>query len=216
MYKLLFIDEEQSTLDDFTDYVEGFNAKEPLCAITHLPLSDIEEMVNHIIMVAPDALIVDFRLNEMKTDITYNIPYDGVDLVKAYQSIRHGFPCFVLTALDDEAVNKSDDVNIVYVKNLIHRESDTAKAKFLDRVISQIKGYISRLDDAEKELQGLIVQREQGTADVVVETRIIELDDFLEKSIDARGSIPEEFKRLSNSERLDNILLKVNELLSKL
>lgn len=217
MYKLLFIDEEQETLDDFVDYVDEFNSKESLCVDTHLPLSDIDDMVDLVIKVAPDALIVDFRLNEIKTYVRENIPYDGVDLVQAYHTIRHGFPCFVLTALDDEAVNKSEDVNIVYVKNIIHKkEEEAAKAKFLDRVLRQIKSYKFRLDDAEKELSELIERRKSGDADVSIEARIIELDAFLEKAIDARSAIPAEFKKLSNSERLDCILLKVNELLSKL
>jgi len=217
MYKLLFIDEEQNTLDDFADYVDGFNAKEPLHVETRLPQADINSMVDLIIEIAPDALIADFRLNEMKVDIKENIPYDGVDLVKAYQTIRNGFPCFVLTALDDEAVSKSEDVNLVYVKGNIYKTDDNSvKAKFLDRVLRQIESYKSRLNDTERELRELINRRQQGEADVMVEARIIELDAFLEKAVDARSIIPAEFKKLSNTERLDSILLKVNELLSKL
>ena len=122
MYKILFIDEEKETLEDFEDFVEGFSAKIELTAITKLPLADKEEMIELIINLAPDALISDFRLNEMKTDIDYNIPYNGVELVEEFQSIRTDFPCFVLTALDDEAVNQSEDVNIVYVKNILHNK----------------------------------------------------------------------------------------------
>lgn len=215
-YKLLFIDEEKNTLDDFEDYVEGFVSKSPLQPITQLPLADKEEMIEHIIKLAPDALIVDFRLNEKKLDIKYNVPYNGVDLVKEFQSIRNNFPCFVLTAVDDEAVNQSDDVNIVYIKNILYNEGEKAKAKFLDRVVSQIQHYQSKIETAQNELLELIKLREAGKADIKTENRIIYLDDFLEKSIDARNSIPTEFKRLSNSDRLDNILNKVDELLKKI
>ncbi|MBJ7883118.1 hypothetical protein, partial [Gelidibacter salicanalis] len=157
MYKILFIDEEKDTLEDFEDFVENFTAKEELKAITKFPLAEKEEMIELIIKLAPDALIADFRLNEMKTDIDYNVPYNGVDLVEGFQSIRNNFPCFILTALDDEAVNQSDDVNIVYVKNILHnKEEGNAKAKFLDRVVSQIEHYKRKIENAKNELTDLV------------------------------------------------------------
>jgi uncharacterized protein YdeI (YjbR/CyaY-like superfamily) len=156
-------------------------------------------------------------LNELKTDIKYNVPYNGVDLVEEFQSIRNNFPCFVLTALDDEAVNNSNDVNIVYVKNILYnKEEGNAKAKFLDRVISQIEHYKNRIESYKNELAELIEIRKKGEADISIESKIIELDDKLEKSINGKSVIPEEFKTLTNSNKLDNILSKVDQLLKKL
>lgn len=217
MYKILFIDEEKDTLEDFEEFVEDFPSKVELKPLTSFPLASKDEMIEHIIKLAPDALVVDFRLNEMKNDIKYNIPYNGVDLVEEYQSIRNNFPCFVLTALDDEAVNQSEDVNIVYIKNILYnKEEGNAKAKFLDRVLGQIEHYKSRIENAKIELAELVILRKAGKADINIESKIIELDDFLEKSIDAKNSMPSEFKTLSNSNRLDSIIYKVDELLKKI
>ena len=216
MYKLLFIDEEKETLEDFEEYVDNFPAKQKLIPYTAYPLPNLEEMIAQIFKMAPDALIVDYRLNEMKIDISYNVPYNGVDLVNEFQAIRKDFPCFVLTALDDEAVSQSDDVNIVYVKNLIYKEEGKAKAKFLDRVSMQIEHYKASIHRAKEELSQLIKLRASGKADMKIENRIIELDSFLEKSIDAKNAIPSEFKSLSNSSRLDSILHKVDTLLKKI
>lgn len=217
MYKILFIDEEKDTLEDFEEFVEDFPSKVELKPLTSFPLASKDEMIEYIIKLAPDALVADFRLNEMKNDVKYNVPYNGVDLVEKYQSIRNNFPCFVLTALDDEAVNQSDDVNIVYIKNILYnKEEGNAKAKFLDRVVGQIEHYKSRIENAKKELAELVSLRKAGNADINIESKIIELDDFLEKSIDANNSIPSEFKTLSNSNRLDSILNKVDELLKKI
>jgi hypothetical protein len=217
MYKLLFIDEEKDVLDDFADYVDEFPLKVKVEVITRLPSENIDAMIDMIMQIAPDALITDFRLNEMKGDIQYNVPYNGVDLVEKFQSIRQQFPCFVLTALDDEAVGQSDDVNIVYIKNILYnKEEGNAKAKFLDRVVIQIEHHQKKISDAQEELLQLIKVRESGKADYGVENRIMELDDFIEKSIDAQSSIPVEFKTFSNTERLDNILSKVDELLKKI
>lgn len=217
MYKILFIDEENDTLQDFEEFVDKSSLKSEFEVITILPLAEIDEMIEMIIKIAPDAIISDYRLNELKTDIKYTVKYNGVELVEEFQSIRNHFPCFVLTAVDDEAVSSSGDVNIVYVKSILHKaEVENSKSPFLARVISQINHYKSKIENSKNELAKLIEIRKTGKADIAIESRIIELDDFLEKSIDGKSVIPTEFKTLTNSNKLDSILNKVDELLKKL
>lgn len=216
MFRILFIDEERETLETFEDYVEKNTTKEQLEIFTELPLESEEQMIEKIFEINPDAIITDFRLNEMKEDIDYNVPYNGVDLVNAFQSIRDNFPCFVLTALDDEAVSQSEDVNIVYVKHVMYGDIEQkAKAKFIDRVINQIEHYKVKLTSAEEELSELISRRKLGAVSIKDEERIIDLDHFLEKSIDKRNSIPVEYKSLSNTNQLNQIFNKVDELIIK-
>ena len=47
------------------------------------------------------------------------------------------------------------------------------------------------------------------------EGRIIELDSFLEQTIDASAAIPDEMKHLSNMDRLNSLIGKVDQLISK-
>jgi DNA-binding NarL/FixJ family response regulator len=217
MYKILFIDEEQETFDDFLDYVELSSTKDIIKVQTQFPLENLDEMVELILKINPDAIVTDFRLNEMKTDIKYNVPYNGVELVQDLLKIRTSFPCFVLTAYDDLAVSESDDVNKVYIKNILHnnKEESKAKAKFLDRVIYQIEHYKSKINNAEKELIELIELRKSGKANISDEERIIKLDNFLENIIDSQHAVPPEFKTLSNEDRLNKLLSTVDEILKK-
>jgi len=222
MYKLLFIDEEKKSLEHFEDYVDGSRYKEELHLLTQYPLRTIDEMIEHITKVSPDALIVDHVLNEKKADIFkhygvkhYNIDYNGAELVMRFQEIRANFPCFILTAVDDRAIEQSDDVNVVYIKEVMHHRSITAKTTFLDKVIRQIEHYKSKIENAQNELQELLRLRQSGRADIKTEERIIELDNFLEKSIDARASIPPELKTLSLSSKLDSIIEKMDSLLGR-
>lgn len=216
-YKILLIDEEKDTFDDFKDYLDISSTKDSIEVIEMFPLGDLSEMIEVIFKINPDAIITDFRLNEMKTDINYNVPYDGVELVEEFLKFRQGFPCFVLTAFDDLAVSASEDVNKVYIKNILHnnKEESKAKAKFLDRVINQIEHYQTKIKNAESELFELLNLRELGKASISDENRIIELDNFLESVIDKKSSIPPEFKQLSNDDRLSELLKKVDALLKK-
>lgn len=218
MYRLLYIDEDQEQIENFLNYIDDTNSSNIFEVITQLPLGNLEEMIDRIIKINPDVIVSDFLLNENIGALGYNVPYNGVELVEDFLSIRNKFPCFVLTAKDQDAVSDSEDVNLVYTKSLMTTEiEDTkAKVKFTDRLVKQIEHYKSRIENAQIELSELIEARKNGNADFDIERRIIELDDFLERSIDAQNIIPSEFKSFSNSEKLDSMLDKVDELLKKL
>lgn len=218
-FRVLFIDEERDNFDDFLDYVEKSNRAGGIEPITQLPLEDLDAMIEKIISLNPDAIITDFNLNEKRIDIDYNVPYNGTELLEAFLSIREGFPFFVLTAFDDIAINETDDVNKVYVKNILHKsnkeEASKAKATFLDRVIASINHYSSKLKKAEEDLLKLLEKKKTGDVNYEEEQKIIELDSFIEKSIDKSSSIPNDYKIPSNAERLGELLSKVDVLINK-
>lgn len=211
-YRILFIDEESNQQDYFKDYFEEiYKDFTPECMF---PSATIEEMLNKINDYSPDAIIADFRLNEKRTDIKYNVSYNGVELIKAIREEREDFPCFVLTSHDDEAVNDTDDVNLIYVKAILTK--DEAQVKFAERIVSQIDKYRAKINKSKKELMQLISKRISGIADVRDEERIIELDSFLERSLGAYNSIPTKLKNLSNLEKLTSLIDKVDEILKKI
>lgn len=213
-YRILFIDEERDQQDRFLNYFESiYNDLIPKCM---LPSATLEEMLEMIDDYHPDAVITDFQLNDIKTDIHYNVPYTGTELIKAIRKEREDFPCFVITAFDDAAVNDTDDVNLVYIKSVLGRGDEKAKITFAARVINQIDKYKARIENATRELSCLLAKRDIGSADVHDEERIIELDSFIEKSLGAHDSIPENLKHLSNLERLNSLIDKVDELLEKI
>lgn len=216
MYRILFIDEEIDAIDDFKDYADETTTSTRAQILSEFPRPTLEEMIEVIIKVNPDALITDFMLNEKKTSIKYGVDYNGIDLVKKFTSIRESYPCFVMTSFDDDAVRESDDVNIVYIKDILHSEKvSNVKASFLEKVVSQITHYKARITNSENELIKLLELRASGKANISDENRIIELDQFLEQSLDKRNSIPKDFKELSNTARLQEILSKVDSLLSR-
>ncbi len=218
-YKILFIDEEMASFDDFLDYVEKSARSGEINPITQLPLEDLDAMIERIIALNPDAIITDFNLNEKRVDIDYNVPYNGTELLETFLSLRDGFPFFVLTAFDDVAINEADDVNKVYVKHILHKsskeEATKARATFLDRVIASINHYKSKLKKFEEDLITLLEKKKSGEANYEEERRIVELDSFIEKSIDKNSSIPDEYKISSNVDKLSELLSKVDELINK-
>lgn len=219
-YKILFIDEETDSFDDFLDYVEKSTRAGEIEPITQLPLEDLDMMLEKIFEISPDAIITDFNLNEKRIDIDYNVPYNGTELLEVFLSIRTDFPFIVLTAYDDVAINEVEDVNKIYVKNILHKsnkeETTKARATFLDRVIASINHYQSKLKNAENELLQLLEKKKSGEANYNDEQRIIELDGFIEKSVDKGSSIPNEYKLSSNTDKLGELLRRVDSMINKL
>lgn len=217
-YNIVFIDEQQDLLDDFSYFIENSQHKDIINPICILPEGDIDDMIDVIFGINPDAIITDFMLNDSRESINYNVSYTGSDLIRGFQNIREGFPCFVMTALDDRAINESDDVNMVYIKHIIYggEKESKAEATFLDRVIKQIDHYYMRIRTAETELFTLLELRNNGTADIKQEERILELDSFLERIIDRRQAIPIEYKTTSNHLQLEQLIESVDKLIEKI
>lgn len=217
-YKILFVDEEKNVLYEFEDYVERSEFSEQIEAATMHPLSSLKDTLGAIIKLNPDAIISDFRLNEKKNDIDYNVPYTGVELIEAFQDIRDDFPCFVMTSFDDDAMIDSKDVNKIYIKEILHRENveQGAQVSFLGRVIKQVDNYKSRVSDAEEKLQNLVKLKVNNEITLDQEEELVALDSFIEKSINKRDSIPKNMKKISNEEKLYALLSKTDTLLDKL
>lgn len=214
-YRILFIDEQKKYQNNFLDYVEQKNI-EDVEAIVKYPESSIDDMINVVNEELADAVVTDFRLNEYKTDIKYNIDYDGADLLHSLRKRRKGFPCFILTSYDGDAVDESQDVNMVYDKSVINPYTEKSeRVSFLEKIIKQIDHYRKTIDNAEKELCYLIEKRSKEEASLEDEERLIELDNLLESSVDRRGEIPNEFKELSNQNRLSELIKKADEIINK-
>lgn len=214
-YKIMFIDEESTQHDDFLDHFEKYWPEvKPQC---EFPSQTIDEMLEKIESYHPDAVVVDFQLNDKKEDIKYNVSYNGVELIKAICKEMLYFPCFVITSHDDDAVNDSDDVNLVYVKKNLHfSDEECGKVSFAQRVKSQVDKFHSKISSARTELSQLIKKRNEGNANIQDEERIIELDSFLEKIYGKQNSVPSQMKTLSNIDRLKTLIEKVDCLINKL
>jgi CheY-like chemotaxis protein len=218
MYKILFVDEQQEDIDSFKDYIEEKDLEGIFEVHDKYPLESLESMIEEVMSMHVDAVVTDFRLNEYKENIDYNVPYDGAQLVEGILAEREDFPCFVLTSFDDEAVGKSEDVNIVYIKGILHgTEKETkAKATFLDRLKNQIIHYKSKLEKAELRLVELLEKSKAQELDALEEEELLRLDSLIEKSLDKKYVVPDAVKRTTESKSLSELLRAVDELKKKL
>ena len=212
-YKILFIDEEKRQQDEFADFMDHYQDRVEL--ICCYPLSTLVDTIAMIDELHPDAIVSDFKLNDIKDDIKYNVSFDGSELMDAYLDERPGFPCFVLTSFDDEAIYRSHDLNIVYLKRDLHPSKDD-KITFADRIIQKIVSYHAEISNAQGRLNDLMELRRNNQATSKDEQELIELDSFLERSLGQKTQVPAGMKELSNMNRLNELIGKADAILAKL
>lgn len=214
-YKILYIDESQDDIDDFLDYLESKDSSKKFKVESLFPEPTLDEMIEVIFDEKSDAIVVDFKLNDLKNSINYNVPYTGVELAERVLEIKKDFPCFVITSFDNDAIRVSKDVKLVYFKGILHgdEERTEAKANFIDKIENQILHYRQDIDSAKRELNILEEKAKSLRLNSVEEARIVELDTFLEAVTNQKSMIPEQLKSYENLERLYKLIDNTDQLL---
>jgi hypothetical protein len=218
MYKIIYVDEDQEDIDHFLDYFDEKDSNNKFDIKYLLPEKTLDDMYEKIFEENTDAIISDYMLNEYKNDINYNVPYSGVDLTEKILEIKKFFPCFVMTSYDDQAIKTSQDVNMVYIKDILHgsEEKTNAKANFLDTVENQIIHYQKRIENSENELLELIKKSTQEDLNATEEAKLLELDTFIEQSTNQKSALPEHLKGTKNLDELHKMIDSTDALLAQL
>ena len=85
-YNILFIDEESTQHDQFMDYFEQVCPEiVPQC---EFPLATVDEMLQRIEELSPDAVVTDFRLNETVIDYPVVSPRSDRPCIRRNRSSR--------------------------------------------------------------------------------------------------------------------------------
>jgi len=220
MYKIIFIDESKDEIDSFLDYADRQNLNDDIEIKWIYPCEDIKSTIDKILYEhEADAIISDFMLNEYKEDISYNVPFNGVDLVEGVQKIKKKFPCFVMTSYDQNAVGASSDVNIVYIKRLLHEniEQETGvKISFIGKVVEQIKHYKKKISNSQNRLNELITKANNKLLNAKEEAELLDLDNFLESALNHETRIVPQLKNKSTLNDLHKLIENTDTLLKKM
>src|SRR3989344_9083437 len=159
-HNVVFIDDDTNYIDDFRLAGEDLSVNVPVVEL----VPSINELVNTIIDINPDAVVVDFQLRETRSDIKY----DGADVLKLLEEKTYDLPKFIFTSFPSEAEDAASDINIVYDK-----DSDKLNP-LMARVVKQIDKHGKMLSLYDEELGSLLKKKGAGDISFKEEERIIE------------------------------------------
>lgn len=176
--------------------------------VFEIPLSvDMNDITEYITNEKIDALLIDYNLTSYET-----VPYTGVQLARYIQEKYMGFPLFILTSYEDELYEQEvfDVYQIFDFERYLSEPQERIELHY--KLIQQVAKYRKQLELWKKEIENLIPKKGQSAA---IDNRILELDTKLEKSIDGHAAIPDEIKKNLRSNKLDELIGKIDLLLKE-
>lgn len=122
------------------------------------------------------------------------------------------FPLFILTSYEDELYEQEvfDVYQIFDFERYLSEPHERVELHY--KLIQQVVKYHKQLELWKKEIESLLPQKGQSAA---IDKRILELDSKLEKSIDGHAAISDEVKNDLKSNKLDELIDKIDLLLKE-
>jgi len=168
---------------------------------------DIQATVKNIIEENIDGLLVDYKLSSYK-----NVDYSGVDIATELEKIKYDFPIFVLTSYEDDLfINEIFNAYQVFDFDRYLNE-DTERIELNYKVIEQILKTKKQQKKWEEEILDLLPAAGDS---LEVDSKLIDLDDKLEKSLNGKNSIPKKLKIELQSDKITELLNKLDGILEK-
>lgn len=176
--------------------------------VFEVPLSpDMSDVTEYILSERIDALLIDYNLTSYET-----VPYTGVQLARYIQEKFMEFPLFILTSYEDELYEQEvfDAYQIFDFERYLSEPQERIELHY--KLLQQVTKYRKQLELWKDEIENLLPKKGQSAA---IDNRILELDTKLEKSIDGHSAIPEEIKNSLRSNKLDELIGKIDLLLKE-
>ncbi|CAI1101858.1 Uncharacterised protein [Serratia quinivorans] len=204
-FRMGYLDEDDSDIARFYDFIKKFNIYE---FIDFKPKPSVEELIDEITSSNLDILVIDFQINEY-----VNINYNGVKVFELLRSKRKNFPCIILTSFADDAISESFDTHIVYSKSIPFGCDTEDKKLFELKIRKSIEHYVSELQNASNEFTELT---SLNNLTLEQESRLIELDDFLESSLNNDVKLPKHLKTSQHVGNIKELITRAEAILEKL
>ena len=166
-----------------------------------------EEMVHKVYETKPDALIIDYKLSSQE-----NIAYSGVSLAEAIDAKLHDFPIFILTSFQDDVYSKEcfDVYQVFDFERYIGDQNE--RLEINSKIVEQIRKYNRMILQWKSELAELIPLK--GTS-ISIDDRIVELDTWIENSIDGLSALSPKMKRDLGSNHIQELIAKIDSIINE-
>lgn len=207
MYKIGYIDEDPGFRNQFRQFLkDDFE-------IVLFEISEdttLETLTDDVFASKLDMLVIDFRLDE-----TGLVDFNADSLVEKIQENNLYFPLIILTSFESDALDHVNNANLVNGKDML--SGDAAKVELFKKKISRIAhDYKTKLDEYLNELEKLTKKKETDILEPNEEDRFVELNNFIDKTVAAKGHLSRTFYSQDTNTRLDTILEKTEEILKKI
>lgn len=140
-YRIAYIDEDKGWINTF---YHTFKNDFDVTRIEVSSDSSVESILAKLQESSPDAVVTDYLLEE-NAEVSFN----GNKIVEEIKRIRPHFPIVMLTSYPTQAIGHTDDVHVIYSKDILTVENDKDKEEldiFKTKIQSNISNYYRKIE----------------------------------------------------------------------
>lgn len=150
-YTIAYIDEDKGWINTF---YHTFKNDFDIIRIEVNSESSIESIFKKLADNELNAIVTDYLLEE-----NAEVPFNGNKIVEEIKRSRPHFPIVMLTSYPTQAIGHTDDVHIIYSKDILTVENDKDKEEleiFKVKIQSNISNYYKKIEDTNTRIDQLV------------------------------------------------------------
>lgn len=210
-YKIAYIDEDKGWINIF------YNTFKNYFDITRIEVNS-ESSVNSILAELQkselNAIVTDYLLEE-----SAEVSFNGNRIVEAIKRIRPYFPIVMLTSYPTQAIGHTDDVHIIYSKDILSVEDSKDQEEldiFRTKIQSNISNYYKKIEETNTRIEQLIEKRNNQGLDILEEEELTKLYILFDELNPDGKDLPANLIHRDSISKLNDFVNETKEILKEL
>ena len=210
-YRIAYIDEDKGWINTF---YQTFKNDFEILRIEVNPESSVESILNQLLESDLNAIVTDYLLEE-----NAEVPFNGNKIVEEMKKIKPHFPIVMLTSFPTQAIGHTDDVHIIYNKNILSVENDREKEEldiFKSKIQSNISNYYKKIDDTNLRIEELVEKRNDVGLEIFEEEELTKLYILFDELNPEGKDLPANLIHRDSISKLNEFVSETREILEEL
>jgi len=210
-YRIAYIDEDKGWINTF---YKTFKSDFDILRIEVNPESSVESILNQLLASDLNAIVTDYLLEE-NAEVSFN----GNKIVEEIKRIKPHFPIVMLTSFPTQAIGHTDDVHIIYNKNILSVENDREKEEldiFKSKIQSNISNYYKKIDDTNLRIEQLVEKRNDVGLEIFEEEELTKLYILFDELNPEGKDLPANLIHRDSISKLNEFVSETREILEEL
>lgn len=210
-YKIAYIDEDKGWINTF---YQTFKNDFEILRIEVNPESSVQSILSQLLTSDLNAIVTDYLLEE-----NAEVPFNGNKIVEEIKKIKPHFPIVMLTSFPTQAIGHTDDVHIIYNKNILSVENDREKEEldiFKSKIQSNISNYYKKIDDTNLRIEQLVEKRNDDGLEIFEEEELTKLYILFDELNPDGKDLPANLIHRDSISKLNEFVNETREILEEL
>lgn len=210
-YKIAYIDEDKGWINTF---YHTFKTDFEIFRMEVNQESSVERILLDIQINNLDAVVTDYLLEE-----NAEVPFNGNKIVEALKSTRPHFPIIMLTSFPTQAIGHTDDVHIIYTKDILTIENDKDQEEldvFKNKILANISNYYKKINETNLKIEQLIENRNSSGLDIKEEEELSKLYILFDELNPDGKDLPANLINRDSITKLNEFVKETKEILEEL